>query len=59
MCRWQGDYNGQEQKWFPVNFTEETTIKPKVEEVFFVTFFFFLVIIYSVLQLLIKHLIFV
>lgn len=28
---WQGDYNGQVQKWFPVNFTEETIQKPKEE----------------------------
>uniref|UniRef100_A0A7M5UTU2 Phosphoinositide phospholipase C n=1 Tax=Clytia hemisphaerica TaxID=252671 RepID=A0A7M5UTU2_9CNID len=26
---WRGDYNGQVQKWFPVNFTEETVIKEK------------------------------
>lgn len=29
ICRWQGDYNGQVKKWFPVNFTEETVIAPK------------------------------
>lgn len=26
---WQGDYNGQVQKWFPANFTEETVLKVK------------------------------
>lgn len=29
IYRWQGDYNGQVKKWFPVNFTEETVMKAK------------------------------
>lgn len=33
LYRWQGDYNGQIQKWFPVNFTEETVVKEKASEV--------------------------
>ena len=31
LNRWQGDYNGQVKKWFPVNFTEETVMKAKPE----------------------------